>query len=156
MERPLYYSWILPERLAVGERPRSFAELQHLGFAAVLSLQEESEPGPEGAPPAGFVSRLVGIRDGIVEGVPSPEQFREAVEVLAGFLGKGLRTYVHCYAGVGRSPTICMGYLARSENLSLGEAYRRVVALHEPTAPTAGQLAVLAQFLADLREERGR
>jgi dual specificity protein phosphatase-like protein len=155
MERALRYSWILPGRLAVGERPSSFALLRGLGFDAVLSLQEEDEPGPGDQPSAGQERAQVPIRDGLLGGVPSVEQLRRAIEALAGFLDRGKRTYVHCYAGVGRSPTVCMGYLARAEGLGLMSAYERVASLHAPTAPTAGQLAALALYLESPAEEEG-
>lgn len=147
MERPLRYSWIIPRRLAVGERPRSFEELSTSGFQAVLSLQEEEEGVPAGEPFPADRYRRVPIRDGIVGGVPTPLQIAEAVEALRRFQDQGLVTYVHCYAGVGRSPTVCMAYLASRDSLRLREAYRLVAAAHAPTAPTAGQLAALAQFL---------
>src|SRR5262245_48952169 len=126
MKRPLRYSWVLPDVLAVGERPARLADLAALGFGAVLSLQEDDEPRPEGEAPAGLKVGRVRIRDGIVGGVPTVGQLAEAVAFLDRFIGEGLRTYVHCYAGVGRSPTVCMAYLARRESLGLGDAYWRV------------------------------
>jgi protein-tyrosine phosphatase len=85
--------------------------------------------------------------------VPSPEQLRKAIDALGRFLDRGRVAYVHCYAGVGRSPTVCMGYLARAERLTLVEAFGRVVSHHEPASPTAGQLAALSLYLASLRQE---
>jgi protein-tyrosine phosphatase len=148
MERPLNYSWILPGRLAVGETPVTLAELVSLGFRGVLNLQERSEPQCEEPPPEGLSCRQVPIRDGIVGGVPSLDQLESAVEALRNLIDAGLPTYVHCYAGVGRSPTVCMAYLARIEGLSPDAAYRRVASAHPPTAPTEGQLWALAEFLA--------
>ena len=151
MERPLSYSWILPGRLAVGESPQSLADLLPLGFRGVLSLQESAEPQAVDPPPEGISYRNVAIRDGIVGGIPSQEQLERAVEALRGLIDAGLPTYVHCYAGVGRSPTVCMAYLARTEGLSLEIAYRKVLSAHPPAAPTEGQLFALAEFLAARR-----
>jgi hypothetical protein len=152
MERLLRYSWILADRLAVGERPRSFAELRLLGFRAILSLQEESEPGPEDGPGEGQRFRRVAIQDGLWGGVPSVAEIREAVGVVREYQAAGLCTYVHCYAGIGRSPSVCIAYLASSEGLGLGEACRRVAALHPQTEPTAAQLAAVALFLSEVEE----
>ena len=153
MERYLRYSWIIRERLAVGEHPPSIAYLQGLGFTGALSLQELEEPGPRDPPTPDFSFRRVPIQDGVIGGVPSSAQLEEAVEALAGLLAEGRRTYVFCYAGVGRSPLVCMAYLASSKKLPLIEGYRLVSEAHLPTEPTAGQLRALAHFLGEDPQE---
>ncbi len=147
MQMKLRFSWILEGMLAVGERPHSYFDLERLGFTAALNLQEEQEPNPEGQLPEGFLCERVSMEDGIVGGIPSIEQIRRAVNVVARFLAEGRPTYVHCYAGVGRSPTVCMAFLGRTESLSLVQAYDRVAAAHDLTDPTSEQLSALDQYL---------
>lgn len=147
MQRKLRYSWILPGELAVGERPDRLSELHSLGFSAALSLQEDHESGPEDDSPTCFQWKRVPIPDGIWGGVPTISQLHQAVEVIRKFLDGGDRTYVHCLAGVGRSPLACMAYLGRYRNVGLGEAIRRVSMSHLPTNPSGGQLSILARYL---------
>ena len=147
----MQYSWLIPKRLAVGERPATLESMPALGFSAVLSLQEEDEPGPEGSPPAGLLWARIPIRDGLVGGVPSLGDIGTAVDLLRGFQDQGRATYVHCYAGIGRSPTICMAYLGASEGLTFQESYMRVRRAHGRAEPTPGQLAALAMYLDGLR-----
>ena len=96
-----------------GVAPRRYGVLADLGFTAALSLQESYEDGPEHQEmPPGFTQAQVPIRDGIVGGIPSVDQIAEAVEKLHGLLDNHV-VYVHCFAGVGRSPLVCAAYLAR-------------------------------------------
>jgi dual specificity protein phosphatase-like protein len=155
MQRQLRYSWIIRQRLAVGERPPSLACLADLGFSGALSLQEAEEPGPQDQPPPDFRFHRVPIQDGLIGGVPSSAQLEQAVAALAGLLAEGRQTYVYCYAGVGRSPLVCMAYLASSRKLSLIECYRQVSDAHLPTEPTAGQLKALALFLGGETQDIG-
>ncbi len=150
MQMKLRFSWILDGKLAVGERPRSYFDLMSLGFTAAVNLQEEGEPNPVREIPEGFLWKRVSIEDGIVGGVPSVEQIKTAVKAIEGFLKEERATYVHCYAGVGRSPTVCMAYLARSESLRLVEAYDRIATAHPLTDPTSEQLQTLDRYLREL------
>ena len=52
--------------------------------------------------------------------------------------------YVHCSAGVSRSPTFAMALLMR-RGLTLAEAHRRVTSARPAAAPNAEQLAWLAE-----------
>jgi protein-tyrosine phosphatase len=52
--------------------------------------------------------------------------------------------YVHCSAGVSRSPTFAMALLMR-RGLTLAEAHRRVPSARPAAAPTAEQLAWLPE-----------
>lgn len=143
----LKFSWILPQRLAVGPAPRNYRALKKLGFSAALNLQEDSEPGPAGAEvPEGFTVARVPIRDGIIGGIPTVEQIAEAVETLEDLVRQGA-VYVHCFAGVGRSPMVCMAYLAGAEGKDLEEAREFVASRHIPAAPSESQLETVERYL---------
>ena len=63
----------------------------------------------------------------------SPEdlerRLRGAADLLRDLVGAGHRVYVHCTAGVGRSPATVIGYLAWHKGMDLDEAYNLVKSL---------------------------
>ncbi len=144
----LRFSWIIDARLAVGPAPRSYDALADRDFTAAVNLQEESEPGPARQPtPPGFRVIQIPMRDGIVGGVPTVDQVARAVEAIRELVEEGRKTYVHCYAGVGRSPLCCIAYLARHHDLDLREATARVVERHPMAAPNARQMGAVDRYL---------
>jgi atypical dual specificity phosphatase len=152
-------SILLPGQLALGPWPdlSGLAHLERAGVTAVLSLQEPSE-APD--PPATFRSRFrwarVPVADGHAGGTIRLSQLRRAVETIRCWREAGEMVYVHCYAGVGRAPTVCAAYLVAAEGLRLGEALARVKRARPLASPTAQQLLVLADFARQAQEEGGR
>lgn len=53
---------------------------------------------------------------------------------------------IHCFAGISRSATICIGYLMWKENLSLGAAYSMVERARPCTMPNRGFQSQLQAF----------
>ena len=141
------FSWILQDKLAVGPAPRDYETLQGLGFSAAVNLQEKSEGGPFTGPiPPGFEAVQIPIEDGVVGGIPTVVQVTRSVEAVHGLL-KSHKVYVHCYAGVGRSPMVCIAYLAQFEGMKLEEAIKFVSQRHYPASPNDCQLAVVSKYL---------
>lgn len=60
---------------------------------------------------------------------------------------------MHCFAGISRSATVCIGYLMWKLNLSLGAAYSLVEGARKCTQPNKGfkkQLEVFENLGGDL------
>lgn len=148
---PRRFSWVVPNQLAVGSFPRvstSAALLRRQGITAVLSLTEELERDVPPEIAHNFVWDRVPIPDGAAGGIPSEEQFTQALRVLSRWYRKGHVVYVHCLAGVGRSASVCSLYLAQSQNLSLAEAVQTVKQQHSYAAPDPHQIRVMQSVLA--------
>jgi protein-tyrosine phosphatase len=142
-------SILVPGQLALGAWPDGpgVEGLARAGVTAVLSLQEPSEaPDPSPEFRRQFHWARVPVADGHAGGAISPRQLRQAVERIRRWRDDGEMVYVHCYAGVGRAPTVCAAFLIASEGLRLGEALARVKRARPLTSPTAQQLVVLAEF----------
>ena len=149
---------LLPGELLVGPSPNViaglFEQLAALGVTAILSLQEELEaapPLPEQRQP--FVWRRIPVADGHAGGAMSLRQLALAVAQIQVWREQREVVYVHCHAGMGRSPTVAAAYLAATRGLPLGEAIARVRAARTCTSPTAQQLLTLAAYVNQLGPE---
>lgn len=149
-DRPLPYSWILSRRLAVGPMPSSPAHWQQLedaGLFARFSCCYPNEQGPA-AVPAHWVS----------DGLPLPDHRRQErlelatlVKVLKrveGLLSEGSPLYLHCLAGIERSPLVAVGLTALERDLSLFDALDWVRRCHPPAKPIVSHLELLEQLLS--------
>ncbi len=95
---------------------RDFKHLLWLEITAVLSLQEEEERGHCGieqeqaqAVRAGLAFENVSVRDFDNEDLQL--RLPECVAVLARLIKQGHNVYIHCNAGISRSPTVVAAYL---------------------------------------------
>ena len=146
------FDWILPDRLAVGPFPKSSLSINYLrrmGITAILSLTEESE-GSTAELQHNFVWQRVPIPDGFLGGIPTESQFDQTLQILERWSDKGHVIYVHCLAGVGRSPAVCALYLSKQQAIPLDKAIAYVREQHSITAPTLNQIQVMEQFLSML------
>lgn len=109
---------VLPH-LFVGPDPRDeadFATLRSLRISAILSLQTEDDLREGGierergaASRAGLVFCSVPVTD--FDRIELQRKLPECVTALGGLLKAGHTVYLHCTAGVNRSPTVAVAYL---------------------------------------------
>lgn len=146
---PERFSWILPEKLAVGSVPNnetSVFYLRRIGITAVLSLTEATEVELPTLS-SSFLWQRVPMPDGFKGGVPEVEQFAQAMSILQQWFKKRHTVYVHCLAGVGRSASVCALYLAQSQNISLEAAIAEVKRCHSYAHPDQHQVRVMQAYL---------
>ena len=120
--------------LWVGPTPRTaedFTHLQSLHITAVLSLQDEKDRGYLGIE----AERAAAIRAGLAfESVPIKDfsnadlqlGLPQSVTSLGRLLDQGQVVYVHCHAGITRSPTVIAAYLHWSSGWTLERALAHV------------------------------
>jgi atypical dual specificity phosphatase len=153
---PERFSWILPQKLAVGSFPKpnvSATKLRREGITAVLSLTEVNERSIPQDIPNSFLWERVPIPDGFTGGIPTEAQFSQALAILERWYRKGHVVYVHCLAGVGRSASVCSLYVSQNKTLPLPEAITYVKDKHSYAAPDSHQVAVMENFLMSLHTE---
>ena len=73
---------------------------------------------------------------------PSINQVNEVLDLIKEFHQFG-PTYIHCFAGVERSPLICMAWLVREKHLSLETSLQYVMKVNPRTCPLPYQLNLL-------------
>jgi atypical dual specificity phosphatase len=147
---PERFSWILPQKLAVGSFPNattSVSRLRREGITAVLSLTEKHERLVPDDVAHSFLWEQVPIPDGYKGGIPTEAQFAQTIQILDRWYRKGHVVYVHCLAGVGRSASVCALYVSQDQGLTLKDAIAHVKAQHSYASPDSNQIAVMERFL---------
>jgi predicted protein tyrosine phosphatase len=136
----------ITERIVVGSCPRSAADLARIraeaGAAALLSLQHDDchagigidYPALRRAGAAlGLEMMRQPIRD--LHGEDLRARLPAAVGALDALLRTHPRAYVHCTAGIGRAPSVVLGYLVQVEGRPLEDALRLLAGARPGVAP---------------------
>lgn len=141
------------DTLATGAYPRDAEDaemIRHLGVQRVLNLvhEREYEPGEREAVEAvyaraGIVEQRISFED---FGNLPPDELGAAVQTVLGWLGEGLRCYVHCRAGQQRSVIVATAVVAIQEDLGLAGALRLVKQRKPAANPLPHQLRDLAEW----------
>ena len=140
--------WGLVQELAVGPAPRAWRHLDRLnaeGIAAILSLCSEQEAPPPPELSTRFVTKRLVLPDHRSERLPELSELEGALAALAELRSQG-PVYVHCVAGMERSPLVCLGWLIQQHGLTAQSALDYLMQAHPGTNPLPGQLALLSRL----------
>jgi len=129
------YAQILPG-LFVGSHPRTIGDVERLrqesAIAAVLNLQTDEDMRSVNLdwPPLAAHYRATGINllrlPMKEEQAELREKLPECVRTLTALIATGCTVYLHCTEGIGRSPTVAIGYLHWSLGWGFGAAVGHV------------------------------
>jgi hypothetical protein len=150
-DRPLPYSWVLTNRLALGPMPGGEAHWQQLeqaGLRARFSCCYPHEEGPSPVP-SHWLSAGVPLPDHRRQEPLDEARLTEALDRAQLLLNQGEPLYLHCLAGIERSPLIAVGLTARERNLSLFDALDWVRRCHPVAMPLVNHLELLDRLLAE-------
>jgi atypical dual specificity phosphatase len=141
-------SWVIPGKLALGGLPQSPAPLTAAKIPAILSL---SHPW-EGCLPANFDGQFHHYRCPLPDSRSQEEltldQLTTAVDIIHHSLQNHQPLYVHCLAGIERSPMVCIAYLCRYDRQQLWDAWEWVKTVHPSTRLTIAQRHAIEQLLS--------
>jgi len=114
------YAQILP-RLYIGSQPATIEDIEllrnNLAVTAILNLQTDEDMqavGLEFLPLEAYyrTARLIFVRLPMMEEQPVlREKLTQCIRALERLLAAGETVYLHCTAGIGRCPTVAIGYL---------------------------------------------
>jgi atypical dual specificity phosphatase len=145
-------TWVQPGFLCFGEKPgrwRSIEDdiafLQTHRVAAIISLLEV-EPALDLYHTKGFFARNIPVHD---FQAPSQSQIVECMEILHQLNARGVPTYIHCYAGLGRSGTMAGAWLIRSGTAPV-EAITKIRRARPGAIESDLQYNALLEFAASL------
>ena len=133
----MHVSPILKDKLLIGSCPITAGDVEQLkaqGIAAVLNLQTDEDLQQRdidwpAMTDAYHLQRMEVCRFPIADFSPQDmrQKLRACVGVLAGLLRAGHTVYLHCNAGINRSPTVAVAYLHWIEKWELMAAYAHVI-----------------------------
>ena len=138
-------NWILIKELAVGPAPKSIRDLNLIkskGIKNIISLCNKDEIKGFSEITELFNFRSYPLPDHKNKVAPSINQINEVLDLIKEFNQFG-PTYIHCFAGVERSPLICMAWLIREKHLSLETSLQYVMKVNPRTCPLPYQLNLL-------------
>ena len=141
--------WVIPGKLAVGglPQPGDSKILARAGIKVVFSLCS----GTEGVLPPDVLQSFYCLRLNLPDSRYATKlktiQIAKAVIVINKSMRKQWPVYVHCLAGIERSPTVCIAYLCRYYKLELWEALSELKRVRPESMPTETQLRVLQEFI---------
>jgi hypothetical protein len=128
----------ITDNIVIGTCPMAPEDLRQIrygaGVSGVLSLQHDDclsywginyEMMHHAGTEVGLVMERCPIRDFDVPDMR--RRLPSAILLLAKMLANGRRTYVHCTAGMGRAPTIILGYLTMVVGYSPDNAIRLIL-----------------------------
>ncbi len=128
----------ITDTIVIGTCPMAPEDLRRIhseaGVSGILSLQHDDCLAYWGINDAmmyrtgsglGLMMARCPIRDFDVPDIR--RRLPAAIFMLANMLAHGHRVYVHCTAGMGRSPVVVLGYLTLVEGYSADNAIRRIL-----------------------------
>lgn len=145
-------AWVIPQRLAVGRLPRSadLPLLQNQGIQTLVSLCRASEGCLPPQAKELFQVIECPLPDQRDAEPLTMEQLGQAVNLVGQQLQQQQRVYVHCLAGLERSPTVCITYLCQQQKVEVWEALQFLKEVYPPACPTSNQLQVVGAYLRSL------
>ena len=138
--------WILSNEIAIGSAPKTLEDINHLkinGISGILSLCSNEENPFNVNLKDFFNCKNILLPDHKYKYPLSLSQLDLALENLS-ILRKEGSVYVHCLAGVERSPIVCMGWLVKNHNLTPTQALDYLMNVHPGTNPLPEQLKLLS------------
>ncbi len=137
--------WILKDELAIGSAPKTYEDINELkinGINGILSLCSNEENPFNINLKDYFKYRNILLPDHKYKSPLTIDKLNLALENLS-LLKKYGSVYVHCLAGVERSPIVCMGWLVKNNHLTPTQALDYLMNIHSGTNPLPEQLKVL-------------
>lgn len=154
--------WVIENRLAGSCAPESVGSIMNwakMGIRAVVSLIERQEFEELGISYMDYINTLneLGMellhaptRDGYA---PDTATLMSILMWMDSRINSGKPTLVHCKAGVGRSPTVIIGYLM-FKGYSMGEAFKRLLMVNPEVRLSYQQVRVLEELNAIIAKRR--
>jgi protein-tyrosine phosphatase len=132
----------LDDHIAVGSYPHTPEQIESLvqtyGVSAVVNLQSDADLRQRGVQWSVLWPFYIKLKVSLMR-IPIIDFDRadlgrnmdQAVEAVGRFVDEGRKVYIHCNAGLNRSPSVVVGHLVAARGLGLAEAMDWLAQRHE-------------------------
>ena len=148
MKKRFKLDWVLNNELAVGPAPLKESHFEYLAnknIKSILNLCNEKEaPIHENFKPLFNFERFT-LPDHKVNKQIEVYEIKEIIEIIESLKFFGA-VYVHCFAGVERSPLICMAWLISKHKLSPQRSLDYLMEVHKGSNPLPSQYKLLSHI----------
>ena len=144
--KKLSFSWVLVDELMVGSAPLHNDHLMILkreGINSVLTLCSSKEVNISKDINNYFTHNSFILPDHTFKKYPQTDEIISVLEILEDLIRKG-PVYVHCFAGIERSPLICMAWLISKHKLSPQRSLDYLMEVHKGSNPLPSQYKLLS------------
>jgi len=137
--------WVLNNKLALGPAPQNISDLKLLKdnkINWIFSLCSKNEIEVKINFEEHFLCKRVVLPDHKYKELLTITKLNLALNTLSEIISTG-PVYIHCVAGVERSPLVCMAWLVTQHNLTPTQALDYLMEVHIGTNPLPEQLKLL-------------
>ena len=146
MKKRFKLDWVLNNELAVGPAPLKKSHFEYLAnknIKSILNLCNEKEAPIEDNFKLLFNFKRFTLPDHKVNKEIEIYEIKEIIKIIESLQSFG-PIYIHCFAGVERSPLICMAWLISKHKLSPQRALDYLMEVHKGSNPLPSQYKLLS------------
>ena len=148
MKKRFKLDWVLNNELAVGPAPLKESHFEYLtnkNIKSILNLCNEKEAPINENYQSLFNFERFTLTDHKVNKQIEIYEIKEIIKIIESLKSSGA-VYIHCFAGVERSPLICMAWLISKHKLSPQRALDYLMEVHKGTNPLPSQYKLLSHI----------
>ena len=145
MKKRFKLDWVLSNEIAVGPAPLKKSHFEYLAkkkIKSILNLCNEKEAPIEEIYKSVFNIKRYTLPDHKVNKEIEIHEIKEIIGIIEKLKSSGA-VYIHCFAGVERSPLICMAWLISKHKLSPQRSLDYLMEVHKGSNPLPSQYKLL-------------
>ena len=146
MKKKFKLDWVLNNEIAVGPAPlkkHHFEYLADKNIKSILNLCNEKEAPIDEIFKSIFNFKRYTLPDHKVNREIEIHEVKEIIKIIESLKTSGA-LYIHCFAGVERSPLICMAWLISKHKLSPQRSLDYLMEVHKGSNPLPSQYKLLS------------
>ena len=148
MKKRFKLDWVLSNELAVGPAPLKKSHFEYLAtkkIKSILNLCNEEEAPIDAIYKSAFNFKRYTLPDHKVSKEIEIYEIKEIINIIESLKSSGA-LYIHCFAGVERSPLICMAWLISKHKLSPQRSLDYLMEVHKGSNPLPSQYKLLSHI----------
>ena len=148
MKKKFKLDWVLRNEIAVGPAPLKKSHLEYLAnknIKSILNLCNEEEAPIDDNFKSIFNFKRYTLPDHKVNRKIEFHDIKDIIKIIESLKTSGA-VYIHCFAGVERSPLICMAWLISKHKLSPQRALDYLMEVHKGSNPLPSQYKLLSHI----------